>query len=103
MFKTMLSAGFVIAAALSVTACVVSVTSEEKPTVRAEVSGRPATCDAARYQTLINQPVSAIDRTTLPKEFRIVCDGCPMTMDYRTDRLTIILDKASRVASASCS
>lgn len=100
--KAAVALAAVAAAGLAVSACVVSIDSDRAPAARQEVSNRPVQCDASRYQSLIGQEASTIDRATLPKEFRIVCAGCPMTMDYREDRLTLVLDKANRVSSASC-
>lgn len=102
MSKSLLAIVAGIAASLALTGCVVSNDSDRAPTVRHEASNRPAVCDAKRYQSLIGQDASSIDRATLPSAFRIVCAGCAMTRDYNESRLTLILDTADRVESASC-
>lgn len=72
------------------------------PSATPSAAAPPAGCDAARYQTLIGQPASAIDAGTLPRAHRIVCHDCMMTMDFSADRLTVKLDPAGRVESATC-
>jgi hypothetical protein len=57
---------------------------------------------ADAYQSLIGAPATAIDRTALPSSFRIICHGCPATMDFREDRLTILLGPDDKVASVAC-
>ena len=59
--------------------------------------GRPAwQCDADASQSLIGSHYGAV---TFPADahVRFVCTECPMTRDYRPDRLTIFYDEASGV------
>jgi hypothetical protein len=59
-------------------------------------------CAEADYAYLIGQKEAEIDRSRLPKLFRIACHNCPVTADYNAARLTIALGPDRRVASARC-
>jgi hypothetical protein len=60
-------------------------------------------CRAGDHQHLIGTQASAIDRTKLPSSFRIICHGCPATMDLNENRLSILLGPDNKVVSAACS
>lgn len=49
-------------------------------------------CDAEAAQSLIGSHVGAV---TFPSDanVRIACTTCPLTRDYRPDRLTILFDQ----------
>lgn len=51
-------------------------------------------CDAEASQSLVGTHVGAV---TFPADanVRIVCTTCPMTRDYRPDRLNLIFDEAT--------
>lgn len=62
----------------------------------------PDTCEMAAHQTLIGQTGDAIDRTTLPAGARVICHDCAVTMDYRAERLNVLLGPDGKVASLRC-
>lgn len=69
-----------------------------------EAISRPApdTCHMAAHQSLIGMEGDAIDRASLPPLSRVVCHNCPVTMDYRAERLNVLLGADGKVASLSC-
>lgn len=56
----------------------------------------PVACDAAANQSLIGSHVGAV---SFPADanVRIVCTTCPMTRDYRPDRMNVIFDQESGI------
>lgn len=64
--------------------------------------GGAATCDASAYQYLIGQNEADIDRSRLPRAFRIVCAECMVTMDHNPNRLNIHLGSDKRAGSVRC-
>ena len=60
-------------------------------------------CRASEYQHLVGQNRSAIPATPAGQTWRVTCTDCPVTMDYRGDRLNIFFDQASgRVEQVRC-
>jgi hypothetical protein len=54
-------------------------------------------CGAERWRGFVGRTVGAMQRRLPPgPRARYVCRGCPMTMDFRPDRLTITFDRESR-------
>ena len=49
-------------------------------------------CGARDLQWLVGQPRSRIPVPTDPSKRRVACTTCPVTMDYRPDRLNIFFD-----------
>lgn len=59
-------------------------------------------CDAEGARSLIGSHVGAV---TFPQDanVRIVCTTCPVTKDYRADRLNVRFDQATgRIESVDC-
>lgn len=54
-------------------------------------------CRAADYQTLVGQNRSQIPERPAGATWRVTCTSCPVTMDYRPDRLNILYDQNSGV------
>jgi hypothetical protein len=52
----------------------------------------PDSCGAAPLQYLVGRPKSQIPVPVDPSRRRVTCSTCPVTMDYREDRLNIIFD-----------
>lgn len=97
MFKATLKTAIAAAAIATLAGCIII--DADQPSIDARVE---RSCQAERYQSLVGKEASSIKRESLPSAFRMVCAGCPMTMDFRQDRLTIQLDQANRVESARC-
>ena len=58
--------------------------------------GAPWRCDADDARSLVGSHVGAV---TFPQDanVRLVCTTCPMTRDYRPDRLTILFDEQTGI------
>lgn len=64
--------------------------------------GGAATCNADQYGYLVGQTEAQIDRSRLPKTYRIICAGCMATMDFNPDRLNIQMRPDKRVGAVRC-
>lgn len=62
------------------------------PTIPLPPPSPPDACGAAGMQWLVGQPRSKIPVPTDPSRRRVACTTCPVTMDYRADRLNIFFD-----------
>ena len=62
------------------------------PTIPLPPPPPPDACGAAGMQWLVGQPRSRIPVPTDPSRRRVACTTCPVTMDYRADRLNIFFD-----------
>ncbi|WP_372786267.1 peptidase inhibitor I78 [Phenylobacterium sp.] len=49
-------------------------------------------CDAATHQGLIGRPRTEIPIPIDPDRQRVACTTCPVTLDYRADRLNFFFD-----------
>lgn len=49
-------------------------------------------CRAAEFQHLVGRPRSEIPVPTDPSRQRVACTTCPVTQDYREDRLNFFFD-----------
>ena len=59
------------------------------------------TCRANTLGGYVGQPYQRLQK--IRPDARFVCRGCPMTMDYRIDRLTVIYHpRSKRVLSLRC-
>ena len=70
------------------------------PTVAPEPP--PDDCGASGRQVLIDQPLSAFDRTTVTGPLRIIPPGAPVTMDYSPARLNVETDARGRIVRITC-
>ena len=65
------------------------------PRVEAPPPPPPApadTCGAGSLRYLVGRPKSEIPIPVDPSKRRVACTSCPVTMDYRADRLNIFFD-----------
>ncbi len=62
----------------------------------------PDTCQMATHQSLIGAVGAEIDRSALPTGARVICHNCPVTMDYRADRLNVDLGADGKVTRLHC-
>jgi hypothetical protein len=65
-------------------------------------TGDGSRCPADAYQVLLGQQASEIDRASLPAPHRVYGVGDAVTMDYRVDRLNIVVGADGRVAEVKC-
>jgi hypothetical protein len=62
-----------------------------------------ATCGADVLQGLVGQPASVLRTMRFAQETRIIRPGMAVTMDYRSERLNIEIDRAERISRVYCS
>lgn len=62
----------------------------------------PDSCQMAAHQSLIGTPGASIAAASLPQGSRVVCHDCVVTMDYRAERLNVLLDADGKVAGLRC-
>jgi hypothetical protein len=67
----------------------------------------PALCDVKRLKVLVGRPASAVAaaealRLSGAKDLRWVKPGAMLTMDYRADRLNVILTGDKKVKRFTC-
>ena len=68
----------------------------------AEPVAQVDTCGAARFASLVGQPMQVVDRTTFPAGTRIILPGTAVTMDYREERLNVLIDGNAAVERVYC-
>lgn len=59
-------------------------------------------CGASRFAALVGQPKSVVDRTTFPPGSRVILPGTAVTMEYREDRLNVLIDGNATVERVYC-
>lgn len=60
-------------------------------------------CGAAAAQRFVGRPVEEARAALTPgPDTRIACEECPVTFDFRPNRLTVRFARDGRVTSASC-
>ena len=59
-------------------------------------------CAVARYRTLIGRPIEEIDVAVLPRPLRVYRTGSRITMDYRPDRLNVVVGTDGSVVEVKC-
>lgn len=60
-------------------------------------------CGAAALTHLIGQPVSAFETLDHKGPVRVIRPGQAVTMDYRLDRLNVVLDEQDVITGVNCS
>lgn len=59
-------------------------------------------CAAQQFQLLIGQLREEVDTSTLPVPYRMYGRGDAVTMDYRPDRLNVVIGDNGRVERVTC-
>ncbi|MFN3835240.1 MAG: I78 family peptidase inhibitor [Glycocaulis sp.] len=80
--------------------CATMTDSEDTEPVVVDRSG--GECAAPQFQLLVGQLRGEIDVSTLPVPYRIYGRGDAVTMDYRPDRMNIVIGDNDRVERVSC-
>lgn len=86
--------------ALTLAACAPVAATPVEPVIH-DASG-PVQCKAEDWQSYVGKA-----RTTLPQApqglvFRVACNTCAVTMDYRSDRVTFSYDDKDIITRATC-
>ena len=63
---------------------------------------RDRTCDAGKHRALIGRPIEEIDTAALPRPLRVYTTGSRITMDYRPERLNVIVGTEGSVVRVKC-
>ena len=58
----------------------------------------PDTCQMAAHQGLIGTEGAGVDPASLPAGARVICHDCAVSLDYRADRLNVLLGADGKVA-----
>ncbi|MFC4724628.1 I78 family peptidase inhibitor [Glycocaulis abyssi] len=59
-------------------------------------------CPAQQFQLLVGQLRDEVDTSTLPVPYRMYGRGDAVTMDYRPDRLNVVIGDDGRVERVAC-
>ncbi len=57
---------------------------------------------AARYASLVGQPKTVVDGMTFPAGTRVILPGTAVTMDFREERLNVLIDGNAVVERVYC-
>jgi hypothetical protein len=68
----------------------------------AEEATQADTCGIARFRHLIGTRADQIDRATLPAGTRVITPDMAVTMDFRAERLNIMVGTNGVVGSMRC-
>jgi len=60
------------------------------------------TCGAQRFTYLVGQPKSLVDRMSFPDGTRVILPGQGVTMDFRAERLNVLIDGNAAVERVYC-
>lgn len=82
---------FAVVIAVALGACATPV-----PPVQ-EGGDAPDQCRAAEYRYLIGRHHSEVPAEPAGATWRVVCDTCPVTMDYNPTRLNIVYDSTTHI------
>ena len=68
----------------------------------AEAATQADSCGWRAYEHLIGRPVSELDRSALPARARVITPEMAVTLDFRADRLNILVGVDGRIGSLRC-
>lgn len=93
----------ILAVGLPLTACATTA-STTNPNAGGEPGPmpEPQVCAAEAYQVLVGQPVGGVHTDSLPRPHRVYGPGDAVTMDYRPDRLNIIVGDGGEIIEVKC-
>lgn len=63
---------------------------------------RPDTCGAARYENLIGQDATALERVLIMGQVRVIRPGMAVTKDYRPARINFDIGTDNRILRINC-
>lgn len=71
------------------------------PSALAQSASDLSTCGGGAFTGYIGQPYKRLQK--IKPDARYVCSTCPMTMDFRQDRLTVTFDRRTkRIKTLRC-
>ena len=66
------------------------------------VTAAGGACPADAHQDWVGQRVDVLNNVDLPEGTRVLFPTTPATMDYRSDRLNITIDKSEFISRVYC-
>jgi hypothetical protein len=66
------------------------------------LSGERMTCDAARYDFIVDQPRSVLAGVRFDEPVRVIAPGDAVTQDFSPDRINIHVDELGIIRRLSC-
>lgn len=85
---------------LALSACAPKAGTEQDMTI-VDASG-PTQCQAQDWQFYVGKPRSSLPQAPQGMSFRVACNTCAVTMDYRSNRVTFVYDDKDVITRASC-
>ncbi len=79
-----------------------SILSNDNTNVNKDLSFDSQTCQRDKFSELVGQLISQVDLSTIPKPYRVICNTCPVTLDYSPTRLNIKLDETGKISEITC-
>lgn len=70
------------------------------PQTREEATAQDA-CGAAAYRAMVGTPIAAASFPATPA-IRVIMPDTPVTMDFRADRLNVIVDASGNITALEC-
>jgi len=70
------------------------------PTTREEATAQD-TCGAAAYRAMIGTAIAAASFPATP-DIRVIMPDTPVTMDFRAERLNVIVDASGNITALEC-
>ena len=85
---------------LALAACAPKAATDQDMTI-VDASG-PTQCHAEDWQSYVGKPRSSLPQAPQGMSFRVACDTCAVTMDYRSNRVTFVYDDKNVITRATC-
>ena len=93
----------ILVAGLSLTACATTAsTPNPNAGVQPDPAPEPQLCAAEAYQVLVGQPIGGVHTDSLPEPHRVYGLGDPVTLDYRPNRLNIVVGEDGAILEVKC-
>lgn len=73
-----------------------------RPAAQSESGSRDDPCGAARHEHRVGEPGDAVQASMFPPGARVLRPGMVMTMDYRSERLNVVINEAGKVDRIYC-
>lgn len=64
--------------------------------------GGPGQCKPEDWQVYVGQPRQSLPSAPKGLTFRVLCQTCAATMDYRANRVTFTYDDKDQITRAAC-
>ena len=87
---------------LAMMASLVLLAACQSPSSAGGVAGKGDVCGAQSRQNLVGTPAADLDKSKLPPGTRVLHPNSVATMDYRADRLNILVNKEGKIESVHC-